>query len=92
MSTWYLAPTRTLAQERQRQIAEHEKAVEERYKLVDAVTSAIDTLRRRIEATADPALRAVLEHNEADLEAYREELNREGEQHDKAIKQLWAQK
>lgn len=92
MTTARLTPTQLLAEERRRQIAAHEKEHERLFLLASAVYRAMNVLTRRIQEATDTQLLAALLHNLADLRGYYNELEREGEKHERAIERLDAQK
>jgi len=91
LTTAWLVPTKPLADERRRQILEHEKEADRLYRLMDSVEYGIVALTRRIQATETPQLRAGLEHSNVGLEQYYGELDEQAMAHTKAIVRLHRQ-
>lgn len=92
LGTASLAEHQTLAEQRRRQIAEHEYERKRLHTLALAAWRAVRSIDERLREATDRRLRAVLEHNRSEMEAWHDELDAKMLEHERAIEQLERQR
>ena len=92
LATARLAPRQTQDAMYARQIAQHAAEVQRLVDLAAMLEQAVSALMSRLRLTTDPRLYAALQHNSADLQHFKLEVELLQAKHQRAIERLHAQK
>ena len=88
LATTRLVPRQSHVDMRAHQIAQHQAEIQRLCDLADAVEQAITALIIRVHMTRDQGRQEVLEHNRADLQRYKDELDSLQVEHQRAIERI----
>jgi hypothetical protein len=92
LATARLTPRRPRVQTDWQQIAQHEAEIRRLSELADALEQAVTALLIRLHMTTDQRLQEALEHNRADLQRFKDELESLQMEHERAIERLQSQR
>lgn len=88
--TTRLRPLEPSAKTEAQQVARHKAEIRRLAELADAVEQAVTALVIRLHMASDPKKRKALEHNRADLQRFKDELESLQIEHQRAIERLQA--
>jgi hypothetical protein len=89
--TTRLRPLELSAKTESQQVARYMAEIRRLTELADAVEQAVTALVIRLHMASDPAKREALEHNRADLQRFKDELDSLQMEHQRAIERLQTQ-
>lgn len=89
--TTRLRPLEPDAKTETQQVARYKAEIQRLAELADTVEQAVTALVIRLHMASDPAKREALEHNRADLQRFKDELESLQMEHQRAIERLQAQ-
>ena len=88
LGTTRLPPRQLPDETHAKQVAEHQSEIQRLAELAEAVEQAVSALMSRLRLTTDPQLYAALQHNSADLQHFKLEVELLQAKHQQAIEQL----